>query len=508
MSDLVETCTEKYCVEINQGFLQMKTEQENIFNQAASGTGWTIGGGFIARLLQFAVSVCLARLLTPELFGRMAMVLVFVGLLEIATHVGLGLALIQRKNVRETHRSTSFWLQTFVGLLLTILFYWTAPWLNYIYGASGLAPVARVMALVFVLSGLYGTHEALLRRRMQFKYLAGLEIGSTLLAGVLAVGLAVSGGGVWSLVCFHFGLNLFEALFAILGVEWSPRLSFDLTALSELFEFSLAYLGSKVFIYGVRTGDDLLVGRVLGANSLGLYSRAYSLVTLPYRRITKKIRKVMLPALSRVQESEQTFRELYLNSLRLIGYTVFPILIGLWVVAEPFVVGLFGSHWQGMVPLVRILVLFGLISSLTATFRWVLLARGHSTLNFVWQLISGGLILVGFVLGVFWGTSGVAWGLVAASLLAIPAGLFFLRRVLELSLFRMFRALSASLVLTLVMAGSVWGLQQYLPGRINPAVQLAVAVSFGAGLYWGGSVLFALRGYEELKRIFTRREAA
>ncbi len=479
----------------------MAKASTEIFQQTARGTSWSIGGGVVARVIQLVVSICLARLLTPELFGQMAMILVFVGVFEIVTHLGFGLALIQRKELHENHRSTSFWGQVLVGFFLTLFFYMMAPWLNRFYGVEGLTRVARVMSLVFVTSGLYGTHEALLKRAMKFRLLAWLEIFSTLLAGTFAIIIGISGGGIWSLVCFHLGLNVFEALFAILFLEWQPGLVFGFQALQELFGFSFAYLGARVFKYGVRTGDDLLVGRILGATELGLYSRSYSLVTLPYRRLTKKIRKVMLPALSRVQDSDETLRQLYYSSLSLLAYMIFPLLFGLWVVADPFIVGLFGKHWQGMVPLVRVLVFFGVLSSLNSTFSWVLLAKGNSALNFYWELIKGGLILVGFSSGVFWGTLGVARGLVVASAIAFLPGLFFLRRAFSFSLLNYLRIVTGSFLLTVFMGAIVWLIQYFLPNFMPPWSVLILSVCSGGLIYWAGSEIFDLRGYSELKII-------
>lgn len=469
----------------------------------SSGSAWSIGSGLVAQSVQFAVGIYLARLLRPEHFGQLAMVLVFVGFAEIATHSGFGVALVQREDLRESHRSSSFWFQSMVGLVLSVLFYVGAPLIDFIYDQADLILIIQSLSIVFLISGLYGTQEALLRRRMKFRRLAYIKIASTFITGVISIVLALRGWGIWSLVAFHLGLNVFEGLLFIPFCHWQPKLTFRLKALRQLFNFSLSYLGARVFNYWVRTADDFLLGKFLGSSPLGLYTKAYAFVTFPYRKITNRVEQAVLPALSHLQSDFARLKSLYFRSVRMIGYAVFPMLLGFSVVADEFTVGILGPQWRGIIPLLRILIIFGLIRAVVSTMKWPMLATGRSDVNFWWQLIGGSLMIGGFTVGLLWGVSGVAWGLVIASSVSVLPGLVLLRRVIDIRPDRLFRRLFPSLVASSAMAVTVWLFGEYALSGLTDVLSLVVQVSIGFVVYWGLSFAFQLEGYLELKRFLT-----
>jgi len=302
-----------------------------------SGLNWSAVGQSFQQLAAFLFSIMLARILTPDDFGLIAMVLVFSGFATLLSELGLGAALVQRAELAHGHINAAFWANLVAGFVLALTFFVLAPVLASFYSHPALEAISRAVALLFIVSALGVVQGALLQREMSFRRMALVEIAATVIAGCVAVVLATSGFGVWSLVTQLLLAQTLRTTMLWWASSWRPTLTLDRTSLRELWGFSSHLMGFNVFNYWIRNLDNLLIGKFVGASDLGIYSRAYGLMLLPVSQLSRVTNRVMFPALSSIHTDIERSKSLYLKATRSIALVGFPTMVGLFVVAESFV---------------------------------------------------------------------------------------------------------------------------------------------------------------------------
>jgi hypothetical protein len=214
--------------------------------KTVSGLGWSMAGSIGKQGLQFAISIVLARLLTPEDFGLIGMIVVFIGIANLFSDLGLGSALIQMKSLEEKHLSSVYWLNLGVGFLLTVMFMIIAPLIANFYDEPQLESMVRYISVVFFIGAMSIVQKNLFFRSMRFKMLSVVEILAILIAGIIAISLAFSGFGVWSLVAQLVSFTALTTAFLWILSNWRPRFLIELQAIRELWPFSSNLLGAQI----------------------------------------------------------------------------------------------------------------------------------------------------------------------------------------------------------------------------------------------------------------------
>lgn len=388
-----------------------------LHGQAIKGIGWGAAGQIARQSITLATAVLLARFLMPEDFGLFAMAQVLVGFALLFSDLGLGSALIQSREIDQRRLSTVFWANASLGGALGILMAMLSMPIASFYGKPELAWVVTLLGLQFPITALAVVHRALLQRDLALDKLFRIDLSAFGVAGLAAVTAAYLGFGVWSLVV--------QALLApVVGLAvtaryslWRPALVFSVRESKDLFHYGLHLSGFNVFNYWARNLDNLLIGKYLGAHALGVYSLAYRLMLFPISAITSVFGQVMLPILSRLQDKDDDFREIYLKACRVVGLVSFPLVVGLFVLAEPLIELVLGSQWRDAVPVFQILAISGLLQPIGATIGWIYTARARTDLMLRWGVVSGVVYMLSFLAGLNWGVQGVALAYVLAGYL-------------------------------------------------------------------------------------------
>jgi PST family polysaccharide transporter len=284
---------------------------DNLRQSTISGMGWSVAARLGRQGFQFAVGVILARLLTPDAFGLIGMVAVFVAFAGIFTDLGFGSALIQKQETRPAHYQSIFWLNIAVGLFLTLLFLVIAPLIARFYDEPLLTPLTMLISLNFLIGSFGVVHNSRLKKGLRFKRLAIVELIAIVVSGVIAIVLALLGFGVWALAIQSVLLTFSTVVLLWIVSDWRPALKFNKGAVRELVGFSSNLLGFSSLNYWIRNSDNLLVGRFLGTSALGIYSRAYSIMLLPLTMVSKTIGQVMFPAFSKIQDDKGRVGRIY-----------------------------------------------------------------------------------------------------------------------------------------------------------------------------------------------------
>jgi PST family polysaccharide transporter len=473
-----------------------------------TGLAWSMIAQFTNQALRFVLSVTLARLLTPKDFGLMGMIVVFTGFASLFSDLGFGASLVQRREIEERHLSSMFCLNILSGLILTAIVLTAAPAITEFYHEPRLELLTVLISVTFFISSLSMVQRALLQRSMEFRKLAIIETIAMIVGGSFAIALAVIGFGVWSLAWQMVISAVVGAVLFYLLTDWRPSLRFDKNAVRELFGFSINLFGFNVINYWVRNGDDLLIGRFIGSVGLGIYSRAYSIMLMPLHQISATIGRVMFPALSKIQEDRASVKQIYLRTINVIALITFPMMMGLLVVADSFVLALLGPKWIEVVPILQIMCLLGLVQSLVTTVGWLYTSQGRTDLFFRWSVGAGVFLLAGILIGVFWfGTIkavAACYAFVSGVVLLYPA-FAIPGKLINMTFSEVALSVSGIFGCTLLMAFSVYLLSRVLPSEWPHWANLVLEVPFGIISYMLLIHIFKVEAYVDLRELFWKQ---
>lgn len=377
----------------------------------------TLAGQVVSQALQFPTNLILARLLTPEHFGLVGQVAVFTGIAYFLADLGLGTAIVQRPDLDEGQLSSVFWINMGVGISLALFFAALAPFVAEFYQNPALGPLTAVIGTTFIFSSLKVTQYNLLRRRMEFGKLAWVDASAQLGGSVVAIGMALTGFGVWALVALRIVRAALPNLVLAVVCPFRPKLEFQFARVKDMMKFGGYLLGTTTSVYASRNLDKLLVGRMFGEGPLGLYLRAYDFMLLPIEQITPVVGRVMVPSMARQQTDRAAVGGLLLTGLAKVAYFSAPIMGSIAVTSEQLTLALFGKQWLESAPILQTFAGLGFLHSLLAGNQWVHVGLGKVRQLFAMQLISTAVLLAGALLGAQLGLLGVARGLLIAQLL-------------------------------------------------------------------------------------------
>lgn len=475
-------------------------DEGSLRQQTVSGIGWSSAAQIGRQGLMFLITVLLARLLTPEDFGLVGMILVFTGFVALFGELGFGAALIQRNEVNEKHFSSIFWVNLGMGAVLTVLLFIAAPLIAAFFREPSLTSLMKVGSFNFLIVSLGLVQKAILERNMQFRLMAFVEITAVLLGGSIAVVLALTGYGVWSLIWQLLLTSIITVVALWLVSKWRPQLIFNRRAISDLWGFSSHLLGFNAFNYWARNADNLLIGRFIGPAGLGIYTRAYTTMLLPLSQVTNVFGRVMFPALSKVQHDKERVKFIYLRAIAVIALVTFPMMLGLFVVADHFVLALYGPNWSEVIPVLRILCMVGLMQSIASTVGWIYQSQGRTDWLFRWGVFASSVGIVSFVIGIYIGTvEAVAFCYAVAILFLLYWNMSIPGKLIDMRFREVVRALAAIFACAMGMALIVWAVGMYLPSAWPQWLQLLIQSVTGCIIYWGFIHIFRVQAYSEAK---------
>lgn len=472
-----------------------------------AGISLASGVQVVRQTLQFIISIVLARLLMPHDFGLVGMITVFTGFIALFNELGFGVALIQKEKVTEQHYSSIFWLNLLSGLSLTGVTIAIAPYVAKFYDEPQLASLMRLIATNFFISSMGTVQNAILVRTLQFRLLSIVEIVKIVFAGTVAVLLAINGYGVWSLAWQFLTISIVGNLGLWWATNWRPQLSFSWAAVKDLVRFSINLLGFNTLQYWVRNGDNLLVGKYMGSEGFGIYSRAYNIMLFPLNQISSVLGLVMLPALSRIQNDKKRTKLIYLRTVGTIAFFTFPLMLGLFVAGEHFIVVLYGPQWSAVNPLLQIFSLLGLVQSINVTVGLIYQSQGRTDWLFRWGLVTGILLIGSIIIGVYLGTIetvAMAYAFTSGIILLYPS-FAIPGRLIDMTFWEVVTTVKGTLICAITMAVLISVMDNLLPVTLPHWVHLIIIVPFGTMAYLLLAHLCDLQAYREIKDILSYR---
>lgn len=376
------------------------------------GTIWSAIQRFGSLAIGFISNIVLARLLCPEDFGAMAMVMVFVGIADTIVDGGLGNALIQKKDIKDIDIKTVFSSNLVFSIFLFALFILIAPVIEEYTSINNLAIYIRVEAFQLIFRALYVIPFSLMQKKFEFAKLARINIIASFLSVATAISLALFGFGIWSLILKNLSLDLYLLiLYAILG-PMNLKIGFDWMSFKKLFSFGFFVVLANLFETLYSNLVSFFVGKKYAAKELGYYNQAHALQQIPTYSITAVLNQVLFPYFSSLQESRENLESKLRLSLQMMTFFVFPLLLFLICFAEQIITILYSSKWLPSVPYFQLLCIGGLLNAMIHINRSYIKAAGLTKAIFLIQVTSTiiGIILlyVGLCYSMILGVSALA----------------------------------------------------------------------------------------------------
>jgi O-antigen/teichoic acid export membrane protein len=471
-----------------------------------AGLGWSSAAHVGHQAVQFALGILLARLLTPEDFGLLGMVILFSGFARLFAEFGFSSALVQRAEITDVHKSSIFWVNLLIGLVLGGLFFSLAPHIAAFYDVPPLRHISQAVSATFLISAFGIVPRALLQRQMAFDRLARVEMSAAVASGALAVLLAFLGFGVWSLVIQSLTAAALTAALAFFASRWVPAFSYSGAAVRELLGYSANLFTFNFVNYWSRNADSLLVAKMIGSTALGVYARAYSFMLLPITQILSVAGRVIFPTLSSIQEDRARVRRIFLRVLRMVTLLTAPMMVGLFVVADDFVLALLGSKWAAVIPVLQILSAVGILQALCNPVGWIYQSQGRTDLLARWGLASSSVIVLAVFLGALIGTvEAVAWAYLVANVILFYPCIAIPGKLVGMRVRDVLADSCGPLGCALLMGGAVWAIAQVLPSTWSSGLLLVVKVCAGAICYTALISVLCRPAFEEA-RLFLREQ--
>lgn len=420
-------------------------------NTVRQGTQWMITKNVGAQIGQFAVGIILARLLVPDDFGLVTTIQIFTGVVGMIAGGSISMALVQAKQLGPRDYDVVFTVQLIIGALIFAGFYLIAPAFAVAFDNPGYVELLRVAALDFFWRPFYNTLNASLQRDMRFKAQASMLFFSMAVNGIVSIALAWYGFGVWSMILSPLLSKIIYIPIFIVVARQPLRLHLERATLERLSGYGVRMSANNLIVYFNRRIDNIIVSRVLGAASLGLYNKALSLHFIPIEIIGESVYQTVFRALSSEQDNLALSRYLYFRTVTLVSVYTLPFYVGLWWLGASFIEVVYGVHWMGAAAPLQILVLAGVFHCVSWPSQAVIAARNRLGSELRIQIGYGILLTAGCLISVNWGMLGIAWTVLV--LMGYQAGRLYLLacRSLQAEAIHLFAALRPALLLNTVL---------------------------------------------------------
>lgn len=471
---------------------------ESLKDKTVKGVGWSFADNIANTGVSFVVGLVLARLLTPEEYGLIGIITIFIMVFNSIVDSGFSNALIRKKDASDKDYNTVFITNLLLSVLLFVVLYNCAPAISRFFNQPQLIPLTRVMGSVIIINAFAIIQRTILVKKIDFKTQTKVSLISSISSGVVGIGMAIGGMGVWSLVGQQISRQLLNTLFLWVYNKWWPKLQFSLDSFRELFNFGWKLLVSGLIDTVWKEVYQFVIGKFYTTETLGQYTRAQQFSSVFSSNLTTIVQRVSYPVLSSIQDEKERMKAAYKKVIKTTMLVTFVCMLGLAAVAKPMVLVLIGEKWLPCVVLLQILCFSIMLYPLHAINLNMLQVQGRSDLFLKLEIakkaIAVGPVLLGIFINIYWMLCGsVVTGFIAYYLNAYYSGKF-----LNYSIREQIKDISPSFGIAITMAAVVYALS-FLP--LSAYLILPVQLICGVLLVWGLCELKHRDEYIEIKNI-------
>ena len=464
-------------------------------NAVISGLVWRLLERVGAQGVQFIVSIVLARLLEPELFGTIALINVFIAILGVFIDSGLGNSLIQKKEADDLDFSTVFYFNISMCCILYTGLFFAAPAIAAFYSKPDLVGPIRVIGLLLIISGVKNVQQAYVSRTMQFKLFFYATLFGTIGAAVLGIWMALSGYGIWALIAQSLFNATVDTIVLWYTVKWRPKRMFSWERLRGLFSYGWKLLASSLLDTVYNRLREMVIGKLYTPASLAFYVKGTNFPTIIVSNINSSINSVLFPAMSSEQDDKTRIKSFTRRAIKISSYVMWPMMMGLSACAESVVTILLTEKWLPCVPFLRIsCIAFAFYPIHTANLN-AIKSMGRSDIFLKLEIIKKIMGLSLLLVTMYRGVMAMAYSLLVSGFLSQIINSWPNRKLLGYRYGEQIKDILPSIFLSVVMFLIVWPVQ-FL--HLNIFVTLILQVVIGIAVYICGSTLFRLESFSYL----------
>lgn len=468
-----------------------------------SGLFWRFGEGITSQLVTLLVSMFLARLLSPNDFGAVALVMVFITLANVFVSNGFGNALIQKKDADNLDFSSVLYINIAVSIVLYAILFICAPFIAGFYGIPILSPVLRVLGIRIPIAAVNSIQHAYVSRNMLFKRFFWSTLIGTVLSGIAGVIMAYKGFGIWALVAQYLINTLTDTIVLWFTVKWRPVLACSWKRAKPLIKYGWKLLVSGLLDTGYTQLRSLLIGILYTSEDLAFYKQGETYPQLISAGINSTIGSVLFPAMSQLQDDKDKIKEFTRRSIQTCSYVIWPLMFGIAAVSVPLVRVLFTEKWLPCVPFLCIFCLsYGFWPIHTANLQ-AINALGRSDIFLKLEIIKKVYGLVFLLVSLPFGPLGIAGGLIVTDIISVFVNAAPNVKLLGYSFGEQISDLFSPFILSLIMAAVVFPISQT---GLNDITVLLIQVFCGIAVYLIGSVISKQKGYLYILDFLKKRE--
>lgn len=427
---------------------------------------WNAIERFSSQGIQFVLTIMIARVLSPGDYGLVAMIGIFMSVAQTIVDSGFSSALIQKEDRTEADYSTMFYSNIAASVVLYLFLFASAPWIADFYNQPALAKIVRVFGLWLILNSFGAIQATRLTIALDFKKLAFATLLSVVIGGSVGILMAYHGYGVWTLVFQTMLANFTWVITLCVLTKWFPQWCFSWSSFRILFSFGVKLLLSNLLHTLYSNMYSLVIGKFFNASILGFFNRAYTLGQFPVQNFGNIVQKVLYPVQCRYQNDELKFNKIFILYLRMSSFILFPLMIGLTVLATPTISLLLGNKWLPAVPFLQIISISIMWFPIMQANVLVLDAKGrtdyHLQSEVIKKVIAVLILCFTIPLGIYW----VCWGMLIYSWIDILIVIMYSRRLTDVGYKKQFEILFPTLFLSLCMGGivhlAVYGIESFI----------------------------------------------
>ena len=475
--------------------MMLSSMSEGLRKKTVHGVMWSSLDYFSNMGVSFIVGVILARLLSPDDYGLIAMIMVFLGLSRSIIDSGFGNALIRKPNLSQEDCSTAFLFNFFTAILLYAILFISAPLIASFYDKPILVSIVRVQSICVLLNALVIVQIALVNKRIDFKKTTKINLFSNVLSGVVAIYMAYHNYGVWALVGMNVSASFFSVCLYWYLSSWFPKFVFSKKSFTYLFGF-----GSKLLVSGFIDVIfthlyPILIGKFFSAESLGYYTKAHNFAKLPSSSFTGVIQRVTFPVLSTIQDDDERLGHNYRRLLRMSVFIVFPLMVGLASVAKPFICLLITEKWAPCIIYLQIICFSLMWFPVHAINLNLLQVKGRTDLFLRVDVYKRIITVLIVFASIPFGVVGMCVGSVISSLISVALNTYYTGKLIHVGFFDQMRDYFPIFLNSCMMGGFVY-ISTYICDSY--VLSLFIGVSTGIVYYILSSYLFKFSEFEDL----------
>lgn len=469
--------------------------QNNVQETVTNNFLWRFAERCGAQGVSLVVSIVLARLLAPEVYGTIALVTVFTTILNVFVDSGLGNALIQKKDADDLDFSTVFFFNIVMCCMLYIVLFLIAPLIAAFYNSDELVPVVRVLGLTLVISGVKNVQQAYVSKTMQFKRFFFATLGGTIGAAIIGIAMAYYGFGVWALVTQQIFNATVDTIILWVTVKWRPKRMFSWKRLKVLFSFGWKLLASALLETFYNNIRQLIIGKLYTSADLAQYNRGKQFPDLIVSNINTSIDSVLLPVMSKSQDDPKQIKSMTRRSIKTSTYIMAPLMMGLAFCAESIVGLILTDKWLPCVPFLRIFCITYMFYPIHTANLNAIKAMGRSDL-FLKLEIAKKVVGIALLLSTMWfGVMAMAYSLLISSVLSQIINSWPNRKLLNYGYLEQLKDILPGIVLAVFMGCCVNLVSLF---NLSNVVTLLMQIPLGAAIYIVASALLHLESFEYL----------